>query len=119
MKKHFIPGLIAFIIASFVPFYAFAQFSGVTKTPFGGQILTKNIPGIDCVAQYGALAIKPVVIAPPGPYFITATSAAIKSGDWVIGWYSPIPKFTTCFTTGPTPLPIPSFNLSVPSDTTQ
>ena len=111
MKKHFIPGLIVFIVLCAIPLYVFAQLKGVTKRPFGGQVILTAIPAVTCAAQYGAMIIRPVNIAPPAPYYITTTTKNVKPGSWLLGWYSVIPSFNTCYTSTTPSVPVPSFKI--------
>ncbi len=111
MKKHFLPGLAIFIALCAIPLYAFAQFGSATKLPFGGKVLLTGIPVITCTAQYGAMLIRPVNVAPPAPYYITATAKTIKSGSWLLGWYLPVPSFSTCYTNTTPSVPVPSFKI--------
>lgn len=111
MKKHFLPGLAIFVVLCAIPLYAFAQLSGGIKKPFGGQVLIKSVPTLTCLAQYGAMVIRPVNIAPPGPYYITATTKTVRNGSWLLGWYSLVPSFTTCQTTTTPPIPVPAFKI--------
>ncbi|HEY0980398.1 MAG TPA: hypothetical protein VGE18_03265 [Candidatus Paceibacterota bacterium] len=107
MKKH--PSFCLIIIAAIIaiPFAAHAAFN----QPFGGKIITTNTPGVLCAAQYGAMVIAPVMIAPPGPYFIRTTTQMVRPGSWILGMYSSVPSIGTCNTTSTPPVPVPAFNI--------
>lgn len=111
MKKHFIPGLMVFIVLCAFPLYTFAQLGGISKKPFGGKVILTTIPAVTCTAQYGAMVIRPVNIAPPAPYYIPATTKNVKYGSWLLGWYSAIPSFTTCYTNTTPSIPVPAFKI--------
>lgn len=112
MKKHVIPGLIIFVTLCALPLYVFAQFNNFSKRPFGGRITLTTLPSLTCAAQYGAMIIQPVNVAPSSPYFITSTTKTIRQGSWILGWYSPIPNMSTCYTNSTPPAPVPSFEIN-------
>ncbi len=107
MKKHKVIGVaLLLVVAAYSITVAHAQSTALTKRPFGAQILLTQMPAITCIAQYGAISLRPVVPMAPSPYFIrTSTTRQITSGKWLLGWYNSVPNVSTCTAAGSVPVP--------------
>ncbi|MFA6365017.1 MAG: hypothetical protein WCW78_01315 [Candidatus Paceibacterota bacterium] len=109
---------------SFISFLVSPHHASAFFLPFAGKVVTVFTPGVVCVGE-GPITIKPISIAPFGPYVITLASKrypqrTVSPGSWIIGMYSTIPIPGTCDTTSIPPVPVPAstilfFGSSFPS----
>lgn len=104
--KIIVLSFILFIIC--IPVVVSASGFG-TQRPTGGRIVKMGASAeIACAAKYGPIFIKPVNIAPTGPYFIRFGKSIPKVGGLILANYNIIPDVGTCYNPE-TGVPIPAF----------
>lgn len=92
----------------FIPLIVSAAGFGFQR-PTGGRIVKMGASAeIACAAQYGPIFIKPVNIAPPGPYFIRSGKSIPRVGGLILANYNTITDVGTCYNPE-TGVPIPAF----------
>ncbi len=92
----------------------------VIPMPFGGKIISSNIPGIVCPGT-GPVTIAPISVEPPTPYYIApgipaGYGLAFKS-SYILGLYS-AKLMPLCATAGGEPvlvLPVIMYGISSPT----
>ncbi|MCC6199051.1 hypothetical protein IT401_02475 [Candidatus Nomurabacteria bacterium] len=106
MKKHTVIGILfLLIIVVYSITVSHAQSATLARRPFGAQVVLAQLPAITCLAQYGAISLRPVVPMVPSPYFIRSTTKHVSTGSWLLGWYNPVPNVSTCSAAESTPVP--------------
>ncbi|MFA6407553.1 MAG: hypothetical protein WCV80_02505 [Candidatus Paceibacterota bacterium] len=111
--KRFLFFFPALLVA--ISFFAPTHQASAIFLPFAGKVITVFTPGVLCVGE-GPITIKPIGLAPFGPYVITLASVrhlykTVSPGSWIIGIYSTIPIPGTCATTSIPPVPVPAFTI--------
>ncbi len=116
MKKILIVIFVSFFGITLLAQTAYA----VLPLPFGGRVLSSNIPGIVCPGT-GPVTIAPDGVAPPTPYYIApgipaGYGLAFKS-SYILGLYS-AKLFPICATAGGEPVlvfPVLMYGISSPT----
>lgn len=84
--------------------------------PFGGVVTMYPITGVVCPTGIGAFQITPVGISTAGPFLLPFTNTGLADftlsvGQWVLGFYRPVPQPGGCVTTTTPPAPVPTFEV--------
>ena len=111
MKKVLVISLLSFAI-----FISAFKASAFLQRPFGGVVSTLTTGGVVC-AGYGPIIIKPVGIAPTGPYSVLIPNPfmatfPVTPGVWILGMYTTSTS-PGCLTTSVPPVTFPTIPVTI------
>lgn len=111
-RKLFVLSMCAVALLSFFALNKLAHAS-LTRTPFGGRVVSTVVPDVTCAGGTGPITIIPSrPTYPPAAYYIpagTRTGRSVKTSSWILGYYSITPNETYCqieTPAGPAPFPV-------------